>query len=111
MVFEYEDTYPAEYVRDAKVCLGLAHPARWLALKILKENGGRMTLKSMLDILQSEYSYKQTYVRLKHHLEQMEEAGIVRIIDPKTRKKLIEVELLLDVSIDIKEVKKDVENA
>ena len=110
-MFEYEELYPEDAVKKAYVCEGLSHPARWLIVKILKENRGKIAIAELMEILRRDYDYRQNYARLKHHIDKMERAGIVKIHYPPTRKKLTEVELLLDVDISISEYKKEADQA
>ena len=83
---EDEEIYGKEKVEAAQLCYGMSHPARWLILEILKDKK-KIAISDLLIILQSEYDYRQNYSRLKHHLTRMEEAGIVKIHDYRSRRK------------------------
>jgi len=105
MPFEYEDLYPADAVRKAYACMGLAHPVRWVVVDILREHRNRMAVADLMEILRRDYDYRQNYARLAHHLRKMEDGGIIKIHHPKSRKKLIEVELICDVDLKLKLLK------
>ncbi len=110
MPFEYEELYPEDAVRKAYACMGLAHPVRWVIVDILREHGYRMAVADLMEILRRDYDYRQNYARLAHNLRKMEEGGIIKIHHPRTRKKLIEVELICDIEMKLIPLKKEEES-
>ena len=110
MPFEYEDLYPADAVRKAYACMGLAHPVRWVVVGILREHRNRMAVADLMEILRRDYDYRQNYARLGHNLRKMEEGGIIKIHRPETRRKLIEVELICDVDMKLNPLSAEVVN-
>jgi|GEM_PF-2359726 DNA-binding transcriptional ArsR family regulator len=95
-----------DYEILAKVCKGLSHPTRWKIYEILEKHGGeskKMEIVEIINILRSDYDFNQDYVRVKYHIEAMEDAGIVKIIGHEKRND--ECELLVGVKIDVKQLK------
>jgi len=85
------------------ICKGLSHPTRWKIYSIL-EREGRMNIVSLLNVLREEYDFRQDYVRVKYHLVNMEECGIVKLYTYKERAKNDEVELIKKVRLSYEEL-------
>ncbi|WP_456329764.1 hypothetical protein [Archaeoglobus sp.] len=54
---------------------------------ILREQGYRMAVADLMEILRRDYDYRQNYARLAHHLRKMEDGGIIKIHHPQSRKR------------------------